>query len=86
MARSDLGGSGFEYIRAYYRVPAARGVRVRYSGMGPAREGVIISASGQYLWLRFDGETRRSGPYHPTWEMEYLVPAASAPERSEGRE
>lgn len=58
--------SGLSYIRAYYRVPAKRGMRVVMDG----RTGVIVGAVYAYLRIRFDdtGEVR---PAHPTWRIEY---------------
>ena len=68
------------YIREAYGVPARRGQRVRYSGGSAPKVGAITSASGQYLYIRFDGESKRTGPFHPTWKLEYLEdqPEASA--------
>lgn len=64
-----------EYIRNAYNVPANKGQRVRYTGdkgpNKPAREGVIVGASGAHLKIRMDGDSF-SQSYHPTWEIEYL--------------
>lgn len=57
----------FDYIRRQYKVPARRGGRVLFKG----QPGVITSARGCYIRVRLDGE-KRSGIYHPTWEMVYL--------------
>lgn len=59
----------FTYIRDYYQVPAEVGRRVRFEGK---KEGVITSATNQYINIHFDGEKKPRGPFHPTWEMEYL--------------
>jgi hypothetical protein len=60
----------YDYVRRYYGVPAHIGVRVRVGG----REGVLAQARpDQYLHIRFDGEARVSGPYHPTDDIAYLV-------------
>ncbi len=59
--------NGFDYVRRYYGVPAKRGMRVIADG----RPGVITSSAGNYIRVRLDGE-RRSGYWHPTWNMEYL--------------
>lgn len=62
-----------EYIRRYYDVPAYRDRRVRYTGGKEPREGVITNSFGQYLRIRFDGETETEpGKFHPTWKIEYL--------------
>lgn len=60
--------AAFEYIRQAYSVPAAVNVRVFFRHR--AQFGTITGADGQYILVRFDGETR-SLPCHPTWEMEY---------------
>jgi hypothetical protein len=58
---------GMKWIREYYKVPARRGVQVRYRGWA----GVITGATGQYLRIRLNGD-KRSDVYHPTWSLEYL--------------
>lgn len=59
-------------IRRQYGVPAVRGARVESEG----RTGVLSGASntGLYVDIRFDGEQKKSGPYHPT-SINYLEPA-----------
>lgn len=70
-----------DYIRSYYGVPARKGGRVRYTGdRGPnatPREGTITGASGAHLTIRMDGDSFAQ-PYHPTWELQYLVAAGLA--------
>ena len=63
--------SEMESLRRFYGVPARRGGRVAFTYQG-RREATILSARDHKLWLRFDGDTKRSGPFHPTWEIEYL--------------
>ena len=58
----------FGYVKARYRVPVKRGVRVR---VFDGREGRVTSGAGNYIRVRLDGE-KRSGYWHPTWEMHYL--------------
>lgn len=53
------------YVRAAYRVDYKRGDRVTVDG----KPGRIVSFPGQYLGVRFDGETRTSR-CHPTWRVE----------------
>ena len=66
------------YIRKTYGVPAKRGGRVRYTG-GPVPEfGTIVRSNGAYLNIRMDGAIE-SYPFHPTWELEYLVPTPEVP-------
>lgn len=60
------------YIQQYYQVPAEIGRRVRSTGEGAPKEGVITKCDGQYIYIHFDGDKKPRGPYHPTSEMEYL--------------
>ena len=61
----------YDYVRRMYRVSAFIGARVKVDG----REGVLVRVRcpDQYLHIRFDGETRVMGPYHPTDGIEYLA-------------
>lgn len=58
----------YDYIQRTYKVPAKQGARVKYQG----KLGTITGADGSYIYIRLDGSVEASGPYHPTWEMEYL--------------
>ena len=60
-------------VRDYYGVPARRGGRVAYTWPTPRRVGTILSARDHKLWIRFDDSGTREGPFHPTWEIEYLA-------------
>ncbi len=65
----------YDYVRRHYGVPAYVGARVRIEN----REGVLVrSTTGQYVEVRFDGERRVTGPYHPTDGIEYLPPSPQA--------
>jgi hypothetical protein len=44
---------GLPYIRVRFKVPARRGGRVELHG----KFGMITGASGEYLLVKFDGET-----------------------------
>jgi hypothetical protein len=55
-----------EYVRRYYGVPAKRGGRIRFRGMG----GTITSAD-HHLRARMDDGSRVI--LHPTWQVEYLT-------------
>jgi hypothetical protein len=72
----------YDYVRRFYRVAAYIGVRVRYHG----REGVLVQKShgDQYVHIRFDGETRVSGPFHPTDGITYLPDPSAATTKAEG--
>lgn len=54
----------YDYVRRYYHVPAYIGARVTASG----RAGVLVDhrPSDQYVYVRFDGDRRETGPIHPT--------------------
>jgi hypothetical protein len=59
----------FDYIREHYKVPAARGRRVRiYNGS----LGTITGSYGPYIKILVDGKKRASN-FHPTWRIEYLT-------------
>lgn len=55
-----------DYIRNRYGVPAKRGARVVADG----KPGTIVAARGGHLRIRLDGE-KRTGSWHPTWNMDY---------------
>jgi len=57
------------FIRRHHGVPAKRGMRVFYKHEG--RYGTILSARGDYLRIRLDGD-KWAGNYHPTWKLDYL--------------
>ena len=66
--------STLEYIRKHYGVPARRGQRVVYRQKDLEKAGVITSgsSSGAYINIRFDGEKKPTGPFHPTDGIEYV--------------
>jgi hypothetical protein len=70
----------FAYINRTYNLSVKRGSRVEYTGdptKGP-RQGSVTSAAGAHLNIRFDGDTKSVGPFHPTWELRYLESEAAA--------
>lgn len=71
MARGAAVSDCYDYVRRCYHVPAYVGVRVKVKD----REGVLVAprSSDQYVHIRFNGETRVTGPFHPTDGVEYLV-------------
>lgn len=60
----------FRYINDMYGLSLKRGARVEYTGdpLGPKR-GSVTSADGAHINVRFDGDKKPRGPFHPTWEM-----------------
>ena len=69
-------GDCYDYVRRYYGVPAYIGMRVRVQG----HEGVLVKSRGdQYVYILFDGEQKKRGPYHPTDAVEYLLAPSSSP-------
>lgn len=58
-------------IRKRYGCPAKRGVAVTFEGRPAVITGTPRS-HGHHLNLRFDGETKTIGPFHPLWEIDYL--------------
>ena len=59
-----------EYIRETYGVPAKVGMKVIADG----KPGKITGYRGAYLKIKLEGESK-SGLWHPTWNMEYIVDA-----------
>lgn len=57
----------FEYIRTYYKVPAAKWGIVKVDG----KFGVITGADGAHILIRVEGGQER--PYHPTSGVEYVT-------------
>lgn len=72
----------FAYIKQYYQVPAEEGRRVRYRG----REGVIVSAEGQYVNICFDAGKKPCGPFHPTDGIEYLDSMGPVPKMTRSQQ
>ncbi len=66
----------YEYVRNYYKVPAYVGRLVRVQGRG---DGVLVNrrTSDQYIYIKFDGEKRADGPFHPTDGIDYLIQSAA---------
>jgi hypothetical protein len=58
----------YDYVRRYYQVPAYVGVKVKAGD----KAGVLVnrSGAGQYVYVKWDGDKRVPGPYHPT-DVEY---------------
>ncbi len=61
-----------DYISKSYGVPAKVGGRVEYTGNKEPHLGTITGADGGHVLIRLDG-TKHAQPYHPTWELRYLV-------------
>ena len=64
-----------KYIRDYYKVPAKRGARIRFTdGEGNSFLGTIFSTISSSLKVRIDGlhKGRQYWILHPTWNIEYL--------------
>lgn len=75
----------FQYIQEYYGVPAEVGRRVEYTGDKDSKQGVIVEENGQYIFIHFDGDKKRKGPFHPTWELKYLG-MGKVPKRTAGQD
>ncbi len=65
-----------QWVRDSYGVPAKRGGRVRYTGDRSPQLGTITGTCHGSLRIRLDGE-KRSVPFHPAWELEYLPEEAN---------
>lgn len=70
MTAKDL---GLLYIREHYKVPARKGVKVRFDyPKGKQQWGKVVgSTEGQYLLVDFD-DGRGPQMLHPTWQVTYL--------------
>ena len=58
-----------------YGVDTRRGRRVRANTEDPrraGRTGTIVGYKGDGLRIRWDGDKRAQGPYHPLWALDYL--------------
>lgn len=66
----------YDYVRTYYGVPAFIGRLVRVKD----KEGVLVNkpGAGQYIYIKFAGDKRASGPFHPTDGIDYLNEPAPA--------
>jgi hypothetical protein len=66
--------SDFDYINRTYGLSLKRGSRIEYTGnpRSPAKLGSVTSADGHYINIRFDGEPKATGPFHPTWELRQI--------------
>lgn len=74
----------FDYIRQYYKVPAEKGRRIRYSGGADPVTGEIVGTDGQYIKVAVDDELLTL-VLHPTWKVEYLdAPQQGSSERGDG--
>ncbi len=61
--------NSFDYINRTYGLSLRRGSLVEYTGGDTAVRGRVTSASGAHIYVRFDGNAKPTGPFHPTWEM-----------------
>jgi len=59
-----------KYFRDNYSIPLKRGAKVKYRYED--KIGTVLSADPCGVYVRFKGEKKRRGPFHPTWEIEYL--------------
>jgi hypothetical protein len=61
----------FDFLNKSYGLNIKRGTRCTYTGEGDAKHGSVTSAQGGYVRIRFDGDKRSMGPFHPTWQLTY---------------
>ena len=67
-----------DYIRRYYGVPAYEGTQITYTWpAGERHTGTIVGAyvGTAHLKVSLPGLYDEPVPMHPTWEIEYPVPA-----------
>jgi hypothetical protein len=70
MANKTIPSGAMEYIRWYYRVPAKRGMRVRYDGV--TYRSTSATRTALLRCVGVDSGERIS--LHPTAGVEYLTP------------
>ena len=58
----------FDYINQYYGLSLKRHSAVTKKD---GKRGQVVSADGAHIYIQWDGEERRQGPYHPTSELSY---------------
>lgn len=63
----------FEYINQNYGLKVCKGTIVEFlkPGSKDRMKGSVMSCNGHYIFIRGE-DGKRYGPFHPTWEMEYL--------------
>ncbi len=61
--------SQFDYINNAYGLSLTKNCAVVQPSTG--RHGQVACAEGQYIHIRWDGEPRLMGPYHPTSDLSY---------------
>jgi hypothetical protein len=60
----------FGYINQYYGLKIKTNSRVVHSS---GKMGQVSKADGNYIYIRWDGEPKESGPYHPTFELTHVL-------------
>lgn len=66
--------TSFAYINDMYGLTLKRGSRIEYTGdkdAGP-KLGSVTGATGAHINVRFDGDAKPTGPFHPTWEIRQI--------------
>lgn len=59
----------FAYINQYYHLSLKKGSGV--IDEKTKKHGQVDRADGQYIYIRWDGNSKATGPYHPTDGLEY---------------
>lgn len=70
--------SAFDYINRTYGLSLKRGTRCEYTGNPDPnkpvpRQGSVTRADGAHIYIKFDGDKKSRGPFHPKWELRYLT-------------
>ena len=60
-----------KFISAAYDVPAEKGQRIVYTGLGYPRPGEIVGSYDASIQVVFDDKPDEIKLYHPTWNVHY---------------
>lgn len=66
----------FEYINKFYGLNLREGSAVEM--LGHDKFGRVVGASGAYIYILWDGDAIKSGPYHPTSGLAHLEEEGAA--------
>jgi hypothetical protein len=73
-ARHKMPGE-FEYVNNYYGLNLKRGTRLKFTEKSGehtrGKGGTVAKGDGQHIMILVDGDLKPTGPFHPTWEIQY---------------
>jgi hypothetical protein len=57
----------YEYINKTYGLNVEKGSKLKFIGF----RATVVGSTGSRLIIQYDATGKRTGPIHPTWEIEY---------------